>query len=79
MFESFGSFEGLYFYLGSILHTTEDKEVYFKYIEAAAKTNNAKEVERVIRETSNYDPVRVKDFLKELRLPDPRPLIYLCD
>ena len=33
----------------------------------------------VIRETTNYDPVKVKDFLKEAKLPDPRPLIYLCD
>lgn len=36
-------------------------------------------MERVIRETSVYDPMRVKEFLKDIRIPDPRPLIYLCD
>ncbi len=39
-----------------------------------------KEIERVIREKPDcYDPVRVKDFLKEMKLADPRPLIFLCD
>lgn len=33
----------------------------------------------MIRETQNYDPIKVKDFLMEAKLPDPRPLIYLCD
>lgn len=79
MFESFGSYDGLFFFLGSVLNFTEDAEVYFKYIEAAAKLNQSKEVERVIRETKFYDPVKVKDFLKDIKLPDPRPLIYLCD
>jgi clathrin heavy chain len=79
MFEQFGSFDGLFYFLGSILTLTEDPDVHFKYIEAAAKLNQTKEVERVIRETKFYDPVRVKDFLKDIRLPDPRPLIYLCD
>jgi clathrin heavy chain len=27
----------------------------------------------------NYDPVRVKDFLKDMKLSDPKPLIRLCD
>ena len=79
MFETFGSFDGIYFFAGSILSTTEDPDVYLKYIEAATKLNNFREVERVIRETKFYDPVKVKDFLKEFRLQDPRPLIYLCD
>ena len=38
-----------------------------------------KEVERVIKETTFYDPVKVKDFLKEGKFADPRALIYLCD
>lgn len=37
------------------------------------------EVERVCRESQYYDPVKVKDFLKETKLADPRPLIYVCD
>lgn len=37
-------------------------------------------MERVIREKSEcYDPVRVKDFLKQIKLPDPIPLLVLCD
>lgn len=39
MFESFGSFEGIFYFLGSVLPTSEDPDVHFKYIEAAAKLN----------------------------------------
>jgi clathrin heavy chain len=77
--ESFGSNEGLLFFLANVLPHTEDPDIYFKYIEACARLGNYKEVERVIRETNYYDPIKVKDFLKEMKLPDPRPLIYLCD
>jgi clathrin heavy chain len=77
--ESFGTNEGMLYYLANVLPHTEDPDVYFKYIEACSRLGNYKEVERVIRETSNYDPEKVKDFLKEAKLPDPRSLIYLCD
>ncbi len=77
--ESFGSNEGLLIYLANVLPHTDDHEIYFKYIQACARLGNYKEIERVIRETTFYDPVKVKDFLKEMKLPDPRPLIYLCD
>lgn len=77
--ESFGTNEGMLYYLANVLPHTEDPDIYFKYIEACSRLGNYKEVERVIRETSNYDPVKVKDFLKDAKLPDPRPLIYLCD
>lgn len=80
IFEGTGSFDGIYYFLGSIINNTNDKDIYFKYIEAAAKCNQMKEVERVIREkTDCYDPVKVKDFLKEIKLPDPKPLVFLCD
>jgi clathrin heavy chain len=26
-----------------------------------------------------YDPVSVRDFLLDAKLPDPRPLIHVCD
>jgi clathrin heavy chain len=26
-----------------------------------------------------YDPVRVKNFLKEMKLGDPKALIFVCD
>jgi clathrin heavy chain len=77
--ESFGTNEGMLYFLANVLPHTEDPDIYFKYIEACSRVGNYREVERVIRETSNYDPVKVKDYLKEAKLPDPRPLIYVCD
>jgi len=60
-----GSFDGLFYFLGGILQSTSDKEVHYKYIEAAVKVNQLKEVERVVRDKKDcYDPIRVKDFLK---------------
>jgi len=79
MFESFGSNEGIFYLLGGILSTSTDPEVHFKYIQAASRCGNMQEVERVCRESSAYDPVKVKEFLKDAKLPDPRPLIYVCD
>ena len=77
--ESFGMNQGLIVFLCNVLPHTEDPDIFFKYIEACARMNNFKEVERVIRETTNYDPVAVKKFLIEGKFSDPRPLIYLCD
>eukprot|EP00913_Durusdinium_trenchii_P027645 g25926.t1 len=56
-----------------------DPDVHFKYIQAASRVGNMQEVERVCRESQVYDPTAVKNFLKEAKLPDPRPLIYVCD
>lgn len=75
-----GSFDGIFFFLQNILPNTVDHDIYFKYIEAAVKCNKIAEVEKVITTTPNYfDPVRVKEFLLENRLADPKPLILLCD
>ena len=79
MFEQYNSWEGLFYYLGAVLMKTEDKSVHFKYIQAAAKVGNLQEVERVTREDTFFDPQEVRDFLKEARLPDQRPLINVCD
>ena len=79
LFEKFKCVDGLFFYLGSILATVTDPEVTFKYIEAATKCNQFKEVERVTRESMNYDAEKVRDFLKDSKLQDPRPLINVCD
>ena len=43
-----------------------------RYIEAAAKTGQLKEVERVTRESNFYPPERTKQFLMEQKLPDAR-------
>merc|ERR1719311_1033253 len=79
LFENYNSWEGLFYYLGAVLLKNEDKDVHFKYIEAAAKVGNFAEVERVTREDNFFDPEEVRDFLKEARLPDQRPLINVCD
>ena len=46
--------------------------MHYKYIEAAAKTGQIKEVERVTRESSFFPPERTKQFLMESKLPDAR-------
>jgi clathrin heavy chain len=79
MFESFKSFEGLYYYLGSVVNVSEDSEVHFKYIQAATRTGQIREVERVCRESNHYQPEKVKNFLKEAKLADQLPLIIVCD
>ncbi|KAI8476142.1 MAG: vesicle coat protein clathrin, heavy chain [Monoraphidium minutum] len=79
LLEANGSWHGLYFYLGSRIAFTEDPEEHYKYIEAAARTGQIKEVERVTRESNFYPPERVKAFLMEAKLPDARPLINVCD
>ncbi|RKO96471.1 hypothetical protein CAUPRSCDRAFT_4164, partial [Caulochytrium protostelioides] len=79
LFESIKSNEGLYYYLGSIVNMSQDPEVHFKYIQAATRTGQLKEVERICRESNFYDPERVKNFLKEAKLQDMLPLIVVCD
>ncbi|KAF9201279.1 hypothetical protein BGZ49_008465 [Haplosporangium sp. Z 27] len=79
LFESFRTFEGLYYYLGSIVNLSQDPEVIYKYIEAACKTGQIKEVERICRESNYYNPERVKNFLKDAQLSDQLPLIIVCD
>ncbi|KAG9018769.1 hypothetical protein FRB90_009773 [Tulasnella sp. 427] len=79
MFESFKSAEGLYYYLGSIVNLSQDPEVHFKYIQAATRTGQIREVERICRESNYYNPEKVKNFLKEAKLPDQLPLIIVCD
>lgn len=55
---------GLFYFLGSIVNFSQDADVHFKYIQAACKTGQIKEVERICRESNCYDPGRVKNFLK---------------
>jgi clathrin heavy chain len=44
MLESFKSFEGLFYYLGGIVNFSQEPIAHFKYIEAAAKMQQFKEV-----------------------------------
>lgn len=48
-------------------------------LQAATRTGQIKEVERICRESNCYDPERVKNFLKEAKLNDQLPLIIVCD
>nr|KAJ3422166.1 hypothetical protein HK105_000871 [Polyrhizophydium stewartii] len=79
LFEANKTFEGLYYFLGAIVNFSQDPEVHFKYIQAACRTGQLKEVERICRESNCYDPEKVKNFLKEAKLQDQLPLIIVCD
>ncbi|KAK0417358.1 hypothetical protein QR680_012963 [Steinernema hermaphroditum] len=79
LFESFKNFEGLYYFLGSIVNFSQDPEVHFKFIQAACRTGQVKEVERICRDSNCYDAERVKNYLKEAKLSDQLPLIIVCD
>ena len=70
---------GLYYYLGQIVNFSQEANVHLKYIEAATKCQQYKEVERVCRDSTVYDAEKVKAFLMDAKLPDPRPLIHVCD
>lgn len=79
LFEAYNCWHGIYFYLGARIAFTENPDEVYKYIEAASRTGNLKEVERVTRESSHFNPEKVKAFLMEAKLPDARPLINVCD
>ena len=79
LFEDADCWPGLYFYLGSLVAFSTDPDIHFKYIEAASKTGNVAEVERLTRESDVYPPEATKQFLMDARLPDARPLINVCD
>ncbi|BAP70266.1 clathrin heavy chain [Kluyveromyces marxianus] len=79
LFEDYRSNEGLYYYLASLVNLTTDKEVVFKYIQAAVRAGHFQEVERVVRENNVYDPEKVKNFLKDAQLQDQMPLVVVCD
>ena len=61
------------------MSSSEDLDIHFKYIKAAAKTGRIKGVKRVTRKSNFYDAEKTKNFLMEARLPDARLLINVCD
>jgi len=79
LFESFKAYDAIFLYLRQIIAASTDPEVHFKYIEAASRTNNLQEVERIVRESNCYEPLRVKEYLKDAKLSDQIPLIIVCD
>lgn len=78
-FETYKCNEGKYYYLSLIVNVTQEPDVVFKYIEAASKVNQVKEIERVVRDNNVYNGEKVKNFLKEAQLEDQLPLIIVCD
>jgi len=79
VFENAKAMEGLYYYLGAVVNFSEDPIVHFKYIQSACMLGQFKEAERVCRDSNIYNPDEVKTYLKNAKLPDPRPLIHVCD
>ena len=79
VFENAKATEGLYYYLGAVVNFSEDPIVHFKYIQSACMLGQFKEAERVCRDSNVYNPDEVKTYLKNAKLPDPRPLIHVCD
>ncbi|KAK7748408.1 Clathrin heavy chain [Diatrype stigma] len=79
LFEKYKTSEGLFYYLGSIVNLSQEPDVHFKYIEAATRTGQLNEVERICRDSNYYNPEKVKNFLKEAKLPEMLPLIIVCD
>ncbi|EPE29243.1 Clathrin heavy-chain terminal [Glarea lozoyensis ATCC 20868] len=79
LFEKYKTYEGLFYYLGSIVNLSEDPDVNFKYIEAATKMGQFNEVERICRDSNHFNPEKVKNFLKEAKLTEQLPLIIVCD
>lgn len=79
VFEQAKATEGLYYYLGAVVNFSEDAFVHFKYIQSSCMLGQFKEAERVCRDSNVYNPEEVKSYLKGAKLPDPRPLIHVCD
>jgi clathrin heavy chain len=80
LFEGVKAYDLLYAFLSKAISTSTDPQVHYKYIQAAYRTAQYKEMERVIRESDYYPPEQVINFLKEAKsLPDQLPLIIVCD
>lgn len=54
LFEKYQTFEGLFYYLGSIVNVSDDQDVNFKYIQAAVSMGQFSEVERICRDSSKF-------------------------
>lgn len=79
LFETYNSFNGLFLFINRIVNSVNDPEIMFKYISAGVIIGNFEEVQRVIKDYDSYDPKKVLEFFLEKKLPDPRPLVLLCD
>ncbi|TKS81266.1 Clathrin heavy chain 1 [Collichthys lucidus] len=73
LFESFKSFEGLFYFLGSIVNFSQDPEVHFKYIPGRLQDRARS---RRWRESAGRVTAMT---LNEAKLTDQLPLIIVCD
>ncbi|KAA6385299.1 MAG: putative Clathrin heavy chain, partial [Streblomastix strix] len=79
IFEENKLVEAVYLHLQSIASTLEENDIVFSFIRAAVQMQQLKEVEIVVRDSTHYDAVEVRDFLMEKNLPDSKALMILCD
>jgi hypothetical protein len=57
-------------------------QIRFEYVQAATRTGQIREVERIPREINFYDPerkLRISSKKKEAKLADQLPLVIVCD
>lgn len=79
---SFQVHPGIYYILRQVpfnFHLIWQNLYFFGIFQAACKTGQVKEVERICRESNCYDPEKVKNFLKVNFhvLPQPDPSLQL--
>lgn len=78
LFEECKAHEGMFEFLGRIVDASNDPLVHLKYIEASVHVKQYKEVLRMCRDSTMFDPAAVITFLIGAKLPDPAPLILVC-
>ncbi|RZF40357.1 hypothetical protein LSTR_LSTR008787 [Laodelphax striatellus] len=79
LFERHTCYEGLFNFLASVISFNTEELVHFKYIEAACKTNQIREVERMCKESNFYNARNVFNYLKSTKLQDQIPIIIVGD
>ncbi|XP_022191703.2 clathrin heavy chain [Nilaparvata lugens] len=79
IFERYKCYEGIFHFLASVIAFNNEEQVHFKYIEAACKTNQFKELERMCRESNFYNGRNVFNYLKSAKLQDQISIIIVCD
>lgn len=71
--------DALFYYLGSIVAFSDVPEVHNRFIRVAVELGQYNDADKVTRESTFYDPEKMKIFLTLARPKDPRPLINVCD
>lgn len=71
--------DSLYYYLGAIIALSDVPEVHNRFIKVSIELQQYNDADKVTRESTHYDPEKIKNYLKEARPKDPRPLINVCD